>query len=130
MNHPYAALLGFEVEDSGDGRSTCRLSVAESHYNPLGVVHGGVLYSLADTGMGAALFPSLQPGEICATIEIKMNYYRPVRSGEIRCLTEVLYQGKRVANLESSLYVEGRLVGKANGSYSIFRLEKKPEAGQ
>lgn len=125
VNHPYADLIGLELGESEDGRSTCWLSVAERHLNPHRVVHGAVLYALADTGMGAALYPSLSPGEICATIEIKINYYRPVSSGEIRCQTEVVYRGRRVANLESSIYVEERLVAKANGTYSIFKLPEK-----
>jgi acyl-CoA thioesterase len=125
VNHPYADLIGLELGESEDGCSTCSLSVAERHLNPHGVVHGAVLYALADTGMGAALYPGLSPGEICATIEIKINYYRPVSSGEIRCHTEVVYRGRRVANLESSIYADDRLVAKANGSYSIFKLPEK-----
>jgi len=108
-----------------DGRSRCSFWVSEKHLNPHGVVHGGALYALADSGMGAALYPSLSRGEICATIEIKMNYYRPVTSGEVRCLTEVVHRGRRVANLESALYVGERLVAKANGSYSIFKPKEK-----
>ena len=122
MSHPYAELIGLEIEEQGDGRTVCVLTVGESHYNPHRVVHGAVLYSLADTGMGAALYPSLDEGEICATIEIKINYYKPVTTGQIRCVTEMVHRGKRVANLESSLYVGERLVAKANGTYSIFKL--------
>ena len=122
MSHPYAELIGLEIEEQGDGRTVCALTVGESHYNPHRVVHGAVLYSLADTGMGAALYPSLDEGEICATIEIKINYYRPVTTGQVRCVTEMVHRGKRVANLESSLFVGEKLVAKANGTYSIFRL--------
>ena len=122
MSHPYAELIGLEIEEQGDGCTVCVLTVGESHYNPHRVVHGAVLYSLADTGMGAALYPSLDEGEICATIEIKINYYKPVTTGQIRCVTEMVHRGKRVANLESSLYVGERLVAKANGTYSIFKL--------
>ena len=129
MVHPYADLIGLEIEEQEDGRSTCSLSVTESLYNPLRVVHGAVLYALADTGMGAALYPSLGPDESCATIEIKINYYRPVTAGAIRCRTEMVHRGKRVANLESSLYADERLVAKANGSYSIFKIPDKARAG-
>lgn len=122
MDHPYAELIGLDFEDQEDGRTVCSLTVDESHYNPHRVVHGAVLYSLADSGMGAAVYPSLSPGEICATVEIKINYYKPVRTGKIRCVTEMVHRGKRVANLDSSLYVGNTLVAKANGTYSIFRL--------
>ena len=128
MVHPYADLIGLEIEEQENGRSACSLSVTESLYNPHRVVHGAVLYALADTGMGAALYPSLAPDEICATVEIKINYYRPVTSGQIRCLTETVHRGKRVANLESSLYAEERLVAKANGSYSIFKIADTAKA--
>ena len=128
MIHPYADLIGLEIEEQEDGRSTCSLVVTESLYNPHRVVHGGVLYALADTGMGAALYPSLAPDESCATIEVKINYYRPVTSGEIRCLTKMVHRGKRVANLESSLYADECLVAKANGSYSIFKIPDKARA--
>ena len=128
MIHPYADLIGLEIEEQEDGRSTCLLAVTESLYNPHRVVHGAVLYALADTGMGAALYPSLAPDESCATIEIKINYYRPVTSGAIRCRTEMVHRGKRVANLESSLYADECLVAKANGSYSIFKIPDKARA--
>ena len=94
--------------------------VDEKLYNPHKVIHGAVVYSLADTGMGAALYPGLKKGEMCATIEIKINYYRPVRSGTITCITEVINRGKSVANMESRIYSGDVLVAKANGNYSIF----------
>ncbi len=130
MNHPYAELIGLEIEGQEDGRTVCSLTVNESHYNPHRVVHGAVLYSLADSGMGAAVYPSLDPGEICATVEIKINYYKPVSTGKIRCVTEMIHRGKRVANLDSMLYVGDRLVAKANGTYSIFRLAKDSASGR
>ena len=75
---------------------------------------------MADTGMGAALYTKLIEKEICATIEIKINYYRPVHSGEVKCFTKIINKGKRVANLESEIYNGEKLVAKANGNFSIF----------
>jgi len=123
-HHPYADLIGLVFEDQRSGHSRCTLNVAASHLNPHGVVHGAVLYSLADTGMGAALYPTLQPGEICATIEIKINYFKPVVSGTLTCVTELVNRGKTVANLESRVQCGDVLVAKANGNYSIFRPGK------
>ncbi len=121
MFHPYADLIGLKVEMQENGRSKCTLAVSEKLFNPHNVLHGAVIYSLADTGMGAALYPTLKEGEICATIEIKINYYRPVKSGTITCITEIINRGKSVANLESAIYNGDKLVAKANGHYSIFR---------
>lgn len=121
MQNPFAQLIDLRVEGSQAGSSTLRLAVGSQHLNPHGVVHGAVLYALADTGMGAALYPTLEPGEICATIEIKINYFKPVAAGQVVCKTELVNRGKSVANLESRLYVEQTLVAQANGNYAIFR---------
>lgn len=120
MIHPFAEHIGLVVESQEDGQSRCSITVCETHLNPHGVVHGAVICALADNGMGAALYPSLQPGQLCATIEIKINYYRPVKSGLLRCDTVVVNRGKRIANLEASIFRDAVLVAKANGNYSIF----------
>ena len=121
MKHPYADLIGFYFEEQRPGYSRCVLEVGDKHRNPHGVTHGAVLYALADTGMGAALYPTLDPGQLCATIQITMNYFKPVVSGVVTCTTEVVNRGKAVAHLESRLFVGELLVATANGNYSIFR---------
>ena len=120
MEHPYAELIGLHVDEQRAGSSKCTLEIADQHRNPHGVAHGAVLYALADTGMGAALYPSLNPDQICATIQITINYFKPVVSGVITCTTEVVNRGKTVAHLESRLFAGGQLVATANGNYSIF----------
>jgi len=120
MYHPYADLVGLIIEEQENGYSKCALEADEKLFNPHHVIHGAVIYSLADTGMGAALYPGLKKGEICATIEIKINYYRSVKSGTITCITEVINRGKSVANLDSRIYSGDMLIAKANGNYSIF----------
>jgi len=105
----------------GNGHSKCSFEADEKLFNPHHVIHGAAIYSLADTGMGAALYPSLAKGEICATIEIKINYYHAVKSGTITCMTKVLNKGKSVANLESGIYDGDKLIARANGNYSIFK---------
>lgn len=120
MNHPFAELIGLNVDTQNNGSSECSIAVCEKLLNPHKVVHGAVIYSLADTGMGAALYPSLPDGQICATIEIKINYYRPVTAGIIVCKTSIVNRGKTVANMESDIYCNEKLIAKANGNYAIF----------
>lgn len=120
MHHPFADLVGLKIEMQKDGSSTCSIEISEKLLNPHKVAHGAVIYSLADTGMGAALYPSLQDGQICATIEIKINYFRAVSKGLVVCETNVINRGKSVANMESSIHCNGELIAKANGNYSIF----------
>jgi len=124
MRHPFVEQLGLKFEDRRSGHSKCTLAVTGKHHNPHGVVHGAVIFAMADTGMGAALYPTLEAGEICATIEVKINYFKPVASGVLSCVTELVNRGKTVANLESSIYLGETLVAKANGNYAIFRPGK------
>ncbi len=123
-HHPFAEMIDLHVVGSEPGRSEVSLRAGEQHLNPHRVVHGAVLFAMADTGMGAALYPTLQPGEICATIEIKINFFKPVTAGAITCRTEVVNRGKTVANLVSNLYRDEVLVAQANGNYAIFRPSK------
>jgi acyl-CoA thioesterase len=118
---PFIEHVGLQFEQPKPGSSRCWLQVAELHLNGNGVVHGGVLFTLADTGMGAALVPTLADDESCATIEIKINYFKPVREGTLVCTAEMVNRGKTVANLEASVRAGEVLVAKANGSFSIFK---------
>jgi acyl-CoA thioesterase len=120
MKHPFAEHISLAVSAAAQGRSRCELQVAPEHLNPHAVVHGAVIFALADTGMGAALYTTLQAGESCATVEIKVNFYRPVASGRLVCETQLLNRGKSIANLESRVYLAEQLVASANGTFAIF----------
>ncbi len=124
---PFSQHVGFKLVERAKGKSHFRLAIQDFHFNPQKVVHGGVLYSLADTGMGAALYPMLavEKGELCATIEIKMTYLKAARKGVLDCHTMVIHKGKRVAMLESEVWNEGKLIAKATGSYAVFTPSKK-----
>lgn len=124
LHHPFADHVKLEIVSQESGSSTCRIEVeADLHHNPHEVVHGAVLYALADTGMGAALYPTLDKGESCATIEIKMNYFRPVFAGTVMCETSLLNRGRSVANLEARVYCGDKLVAQANGNFAITRRQ-------
>ncbi len=124
MNHPYADLIGLNIRKQDNGYSICSVETTEKLLNPHGVVHGAVLYSLADTGMGAALYPLLAGDELCATIEIKITYFAPVMTSVMECVTRLINKGKRVAYLESEITVDKSIVAKANGTYAIFKPTK------
>src|SRR5436853_4174628 len=87
---PFCDLIGLHYSKCEDGYSQCSLEINEKLFNTNRVVHGGVIYSMADTGMGAALYASLNEDEICATVELKINYLKPVREGVLTCDTKVI----------------------------------------
>ena len=117
----FSDLVGLEFTAREEGYSRCEVTVTGRLKNPHDVVHGAVPYAMADTGMGAALTPGLAEGELCATIEVKISYMKPVFSGELTCETTVLQRGGSVAYLESEIRNEDdEVVARATGSYSIF----------
>ncbi len=120
MDHPFADLIGLQVVECDSDTSEVSLTVRPELLNPNGVAHGAVLYALADTGMGAAIAYSLGKDEICATVEIKINYFKAVYEGTVSCTSRVVNRGKRLANVESDIFASGRLVARANGNFAIF----------
>jgi acyl-CoA thioesterase len=116
----FAELLGMRPTSVGDGRARFELGVEAKHLSPNGTLHGGVIYAVADTAMGAALFSQLGPGEQCATLEIKMNYLLAVTGGTIAADAAVVDRTKRIGVLEARVFGEGdRLVALATGTFYI-----------
>ena len=120
--HPFGELIGLSFTELGRGFSECLLEVDEKLFNPHKVLHGGIIYSMADTGMGGALYSLLEKDELCATIEVKINYFKPVREGTLICRTNTIHKGKNVAVLESEVENEDNIVAKAMGTYTIFKV--------
>ena len=117
---PLARLLGVRRKRTGKGGWEFLLTVRRDHMNPYGVVHGGVVYSLVDYAMGGALTSRLEPGERCATLEIKINYLAAVSGGSLRAEARVIGRTKRVGVLEATVHTSGdRLVAVATGSFYI-----------
>lgn len=133
MKNPFAELVGFtlRIGRRGSGTATAAVDVRPELLNPNGVVHGGALFSMADTVMGAALYTTLAPGEFCATVEIKIHFLQPVTKGKIRCRTRLVHRGGRIAVLESHLSVGRLQVAQALGTFAIFvpRPAKTKRAG-
>jgi uncharacterized protein (TIGR00369 family) len=105
---PVARLLGLEVEQISEGLVTFAFDPAEYHYNPLGTVHGGILTTVLDSAMGCAVHSKLRAGLTYTTLELKVNFLRPVRvtTGRVRGEGKVVHLGGRVATAEAHLVDE------------------------
>ena len=121
--NPFGNLIGWRVLERHNGQSRYTLHVDAHHMNPNGVLHGAVLFALADNGMGSALTTLLGPDELCASITVNIAFLRPVFSGELVCATRVVQRGGRVAFLESEIKQGDTLVAKASGTFSIFKTK-------
>jgi acyl-CoA thioesterase len=118
--NPFADLMGLVVSRPRDGRCRASFTVAAEHLNPNRVAHGGTLYTMADTAMGAAIHSVLERGIGCVTIELKINYLKPVRDGRVSCTAKVVQCGKRVAVVEAEMKNRGVLVAKALGTFAVI----------
>jgi uncharacterized protein (TIGR00369 family) len=96
---PVARLLGMGAESVDEGLVVFTLEPHESHYNPLGVVHGGVLSTVLDTVLGCAVHSTLPAGWGYTSIDLNVSYLRAVRldSGTLRFTGRVIKGGRRVA---------------------------------
>ena len=121
--HPFGELIGLNFSQLENGHSRCALQVTDKLLNPNRVLHGGVIYSLADTGMAGALHMELNEDESCATVEISIVYLAAVTAGTLTCDTRLVHRSKRIAILQSDVENDGRLVAKALGTYSIFKTK-------
>lgn len=123
---PLAEALHISNVGAAAGHARYRLDVAPELLNPHGVLHGGAVYVMVDYSMGGATMSALPPGDICATIEIKISYLAGVRGGALTADTSIIKQGRRVVFLESNVTDDrGRLVATATGSFAVIRANER-----
>jgi uncharacterized protein (TIGR00369 family) len=111
---PIADTLGFRLAEAIPGRVVFVAQPAEYHYNPIGVVHGGLAATLLDSCMSCAVLSNLPAGVGYTTLEIKVNYTRPIttETGELRAEGAVVHAGNMTAT------AQGRLVDQAGKLYA------------
>ncbi|HEY0035194.1 MAG TPA: PaaI family thioesterase, partial [Longimicrobium sp.] len=96
----------------------------EYHYNPIGVVHGGLAATMADSAMGCAVHSTLPAGAGYTTLEFKINFVRPLTrdTGRVLCEARTIHVGGRVATAEARVTdAEGRLYAHATTTCMVFR---------
>ena len=122
---PVANLVGYQIFEVDDGYAAFELTPAEYHYNPFATVHGGILSTLLDTTMTAAVLSTLPKGFSCTTIEVKVNFIKPVSAGTgiLRCEARPIHIGKKIATVEGRLKDrDGVLHAHGVSTCSIFRV--------
>lgn len=123
---PMASHLNMTLAEVEHGRASFRALPDESHYNPIGTVHGGYMCTLLDSALGCAVHTTLPVGTGYTSIEIKTNFLRPVSadSGPLNCTGRVVKSGRRVAFAEAEIVdAAGKTVATASGSLLIFPME-------
>ena len=120
-----ARLIGFEAKDVADGHATVTLSAGPQHANPMGTLHGGILCDIADAAMGLAFASTLAPEESLTTVELKINFFRPVWQARLRAEGTVVQRGQTMGYVECTITdEENRLVAKAASTCMVLRGQK------
>jgi uncharacterized protein (TIGR00369 family) len=118
------SLLDMTVETLEPGRVVFALRTRPDFGNPLGTLHGGVCSTLLDSAMGCAVHASLPEGAGYTTLELKVNFVRPVRLDgvRLRCEGTTVHLGGRIATTEGRVTdEEGRLVAHGTSTCMVFR---------
>jgi uncharacterized protein (TIGR00369 family) len=119
-------LFGYELDSIGDGKAVMSLRVMDRHKQIHGVVHGGILASLADTAGAMAAYPMLPKGTRLATVEMTINYLEPVDRGPIIAEARVLRIGRTLVVAECEVKdAAGCLAAKALLTFAIMSVEGK-----
>jgi uncharacterized protein (TIGR00369 family) len=124
---PMTELLDFRLVEADEGRVVFTAVPTRAHYNGMGVVHGGLAATLLDSALGCAINTMAPPGKTFTTLELKINFTRPLTQdvGPVRCEARVIHVGSRVAT------AEGRVVDRrgklyAHATTTCILVERSP----
>ena len=119
---PVARLIGFTLTEVEPGRAVIVFDVDGRHANPMGTLHGGVLCDIADAAMGMAYAATLDEDETFTTLELKINFLKPVRTGRLVATGRIVQGGRTVGLVECDVLDDKeRLVARASSTCMILR---------
>ena len=121
---PIIDLLGLITHLHDDETVTVSMVVDQRHHNPMGTVHGGIACTLADAAMGLTFSRTLLPQQNFVTVELKMNFIRPVTQTTLYARGKLVRRGMRVGFLECELTdARKKLIGTASCTCLIADTE-------
>ena len=122
---PVAQLIGFRLVASELGKAIFELPANEKHANPMGTLHGGILCDVADAAMGMAFASTLADGETFTTLELKINFLKPVWNAKLTAVGTVVRRGKTIGLTQCDITdEEGQLVARASSTVMTLRGER------
>jgi uncharacterized protein (TIGR00369 family) len=119
---PVATLVGFAVTAIEPGRAVVELDAGPRHANPMGTLHGGILCDVVDAAMGIAYASELEEGESFTTLELKINFFKPVWKAKLLAVGRIVKRGRTVGMVECDVTDEkGSLVARASSTCMTLR---------
>jgi uncharacterized protein (TIGR00369 family) len=111
---PIGRLLGFVLKAIEPGHAVFEMEVDERHHNPMSTLHGGIYCDLADAAMGYAYAATLGEGESFTTVELKINFFRPMLKGKLTAEARVVKAGRTLGYVECDVKDQtGQLMARA-----------------
>ena len=121
---PIAQLIGFDLTSVKPGEAVIEFQSTAAHTNPMGTLHGGVLCDIADAAMGLAYAANLGEGESFTTLELKINFLKPIWKARLRAVARVVKQGRTTGLVECDVTDDkGSLVARATSTCLTLRGE-------
>jgi len=121
---PVSELIGFRLTSVEPGKAVFELDAGPQHANPMGTLHGGVLCDVADAAMGIAYASTLGESESFTTLELKINFLRPFRTGKLIATARMVKAGRTIGLAECDVTdAEGRLIARAMSTCMTLRGE-------
>jgi uncharacterized protein (TIGR00369 family) len=119
---PIGKLLGMKLVAAAPGEATFELDADDRHWNPMGTLHGGILCDIADGAMGIAFASTLEEGESFTTLELKINFLKPVWKSKLTARGRIVKRGRTVGLTECDVFdAEGSLVARATSTCMVLR---------
>jgi acyl-CoA thioesterase len=120
--------MGIESLGIIDGAATLQLDLAQRHMSRANRVHGGVLFTLLDSALGRSIINGLPEGRGCATVEIKVNYFRPIQSGRVTARGRLKELTKSLGYAEGEvLNEEGKVLARASGTFFLTKTMRRED---
>lgn len=117
--HGFLSTIGVAAPDAADGRSTLTVEADERHLNAAGTLHGGMLATLVDATMGAAIRSAVE-GETPATSQLTLTYLRPGKPGRLTVTATVRKRGESLTVCEGDVEQDGRSLVHALATFALL----------
>ena len=119
---PIATLIGFTLTAIQPGQAVIEFAATAQHANPMGTLHGGVLCDIADAAMGMAYASTLAAEETFTTLELKINFLRPIWTGKLFADARMVKDGRTIGLVECNVTdTQQRLVARAASTCMTLR---------
>lgn len=120
-NSPFHRWAGLELVSVGDGRAELAMDLRPHHFNPQGIVHGGIITAVADTSIGLALRSQLRPGLTHRTAQLNVHFLAKGEGNRLVGRGQAVHLGQRMGYGESEvLDGQGRLLARASGTFIVL----------